>query len=161
MRSQNPWYLGLLIGLFCIASSYSAVALFHYYSYSCLTAHTPAKIEHFSVEVAPQFILRRLVKQFSGEDYVIRAAYSFSLKEKKYHQETLFSQQRHYNPWAAAEAIKVLAKQDFESWYDPYNPDHSTLQKYFPFKECVSALILWGLLFYFIWLGIYTRSSSI
>jgi hypothetical protein len=64
------------------------------------------------------------------------------------------------NRWGAQEAITQYAAKEWRVWFDHKDPDYSSLQKKFPLKECVSAIFLWGLLLYFLWLGFYVAKFN-
>lgn len=120
-----------------VALWFSGLALTELYTYSMLTAHTPAQSIQWSVVEA------------SEERYLLQGTYVFFVEDAQYSGATTL-QQRYRNAWAANQAIPEHASQQWKVWYSPTHLTHSALQKNFPFKECISALILWGIAVYFI-----------
>jgi hypothetical protein len=114
------------------------------YTYSVLTAHTKAQSVHWSVI------------ELSDERYVLQGNYIFRVEGGEHAGSTILDRLPYRNAWAANKAIPEHAEKQWEVWYSPKNLLYSSLQKNFPFKECVSAIILWGLLIYFIALKLYS-----
>lgn len=110
---------------------------------------------------APAENLKWGVAKLSEDQFVMKADYIFNAKDQQYSGTTLFKNDIYWNPWSAEDAIKVYAQKDWTVWYSSKNPQYSSLQKNFPFKECISVIILWVLLLYFFGLGYYvaTRKS--
>ncbi len=147
----NPFYLGLL-GVFAfMALWYSGKCVYYYYKYETLTAQThPAHID-WSVKTIPGKFY------FFEEEYQVQAHYAYAIQEKTYQGFTVLTDTKYLNPWGAEQKIAALSKEPVPLWYNPRRPYDSTLQKYFPLKECISTALLWGLLFYFVWLGMYVK----
>lgn len=112
------------------------MAAYKVYRYTRLQAHTPIENIEWSV------------KSLSDEQFMVEAHYLFQ-NEK---HDTLFNR-LYRNPWAAEQAIKQNQGEHWILWYDPYNFSNQTLDKSFPVKNVVSALILIGLLLYFVLFG--------
>lgn len=98
------------------------------------------------------------IEETSLGEFHIGANYSFKLGEKTYHNETIFNSPKFRNPASADDEIKHKPNH-FLAFYSPQNADFSSLQKEFPLKESVSALILLILIFYFAGLKIYTENK--
>lgn len=122
---------------------YTISAIYAYYSYSHLKAQT-------SLSALDWEIIHE-----SDEDFPVKAVYTFEFKDKSYPGSTTFTDIPYRNQWAAEQAIKDLSGRQWKVWFDPHNPHHSSLEKSFPFKEIISAIFLWGLILYFLWLGFY------
>lgn len=137
---KNPFYLSLLalVGLSALITSFFFLS--HYYSYYVLTKLVPVTMKEWKVV------------KLTDEHYKVNGSYFFLVGEKKYSGETIFDV-KYRNQWAAEQAIK--GKKSPKAWVQPGNESHSTLEKYFPLKEGLSALLLWGLTLYFVWLGMY------
>lgn len=123
-------------------------ALYLVYLYMSLNTEAPAENLQWSVE------------QLSEDQFVTKANYNFKVKDQPYSGETLFKGDVYWNPSAAEDALKVYAQKDWSVWYSSRNPRYSSLQKNFPFKECISALVLWILLLYFFGLGYYVATRK-
>lgn len=147
---KNPFYLTFIGILVLVVFVYSGIALYKYHRYYSLNAEAIATIKNWSV--LPK------VKEFAGwvyyENYQVKGDYSFESGNKTYEGSTIFNE-NYRNTWAAEQEIKKYEQQKWDVWYQLGNERHSTLQKYYPLKECVSAVVLWGLLLYFMWLGFY------
>lgn len=134
----------ILFGIFIlIALWFTSYALHDVYTYARLYAEAPATSVILSV------------KEVTDERYHLQARYTFTASNTMYSGETLLTSPPYRNGWAAKQAISEYKNHAWKVWYSPQNPQHSSLQKSFPFKECLSALILWGLLFYSIGLKKY------
>lgn len=140
---KNYVWQAFLIVVFAATLWYTIVAIYSYYSYSYLKATTnPTKIDWEIV-------------QESDEDYLTKALYHYDFKDKSYVGSTIFKHTPYRNHWAAEQAIKEFSSRQWTIWFDPFNPHKSSLEKNFPFKEVISAIFLWGLVLYFLWLGFY------
>lgn len=154
---KNSIFLGLL-ALFAIAAvSYSLVALYKYYNYSNLTKQAVASSVNWSVKVDKKMWPFNV---FLDDSYKIEANYAFKVEGKSFQGYTLFKE-NYLNSWAAEREIEKNQKKQWTVWYEKNNENHSTLQKNFPLKECVSAGVLWVLLLYFLWLGFYVATYRI
>ena len=122
---------------------YSAIALYSYYSHSHLEVQTPVSSMAWEIE------------EKSDESYLVKGIYHFEFKGNSYPGSTTMTDMIYRNQWAAEQAIKELSDKNWKVWFDPQDPGHSSLQKNFPYKECITAIFLWGLFFYFLWLGFY------
>jgi hypothetical protein len=140
---KNTTWLALLVTLSLIVLWYSGKFLYLYYDYTVLSARTPAVAMQWSVE------------PHTNEEYFLKADYVFKASDKEYKGESVLKDHGFWNNYAAQQAIGDYSKKKWGVWYNPRNPDHSSLQKNFPLKECVSAAIMWAIVFYFLWLGYY------
>lgn len=111
-------------------------AIFELRDYYCLQKHTSATILQWKVE------------EKGGKSF-IATRYSFELGERKYEGETRFKEPIFLNTLSAESEMKKWQSYTWAAWYDPDRPDHSSLQKLFPYKSSVYALIVLGVLGYF------------
>lgn len=142
MHKNTIWQAFIAV-IFATTLWYSIVAIYSYYSYV-----------HLKVQTSPSAMDWDIVEK-SDEDYVAQSIYRFEFKGKSYPGTTSFTDTPYRNQWAAEQAAREFSKKQWKIWFDPQNPHHSSLQKNFPLKECISALFLWGLVLYFLWLGFY------
>lgn len=140
---KNPFWIALLLLFALITAWFSLEALYRLYEYAILSKESAAKVNEWSIREA------------GPESYKLAADYSFSVNEQTFDGTTIFNDWNYRNPWGAQAVLKEREARAWTAWYNPSNPHHSSLQKRFPLKECVSAGILWGLLLYFLWLGFY------
>lgn len=142
MHKNFIWQAFLLI-VFLATLWYTVIATYRYYSYIRLTAKTtPASMQWDIQEV-------------SDEDYVLSANYGFKVGDQSFTGTTSWTKEPYRNHYAAEKAQEEFTAQNLVVWYDPSSPEHSSLQKELPLKECISAIFLWGLLLYFLWISFY------
>jgi len=122
---------------------FTGVATYRYYEYTDLNSHTTTS----SVEW--------LIKEHTEDNYTLEAYYQFKANNHLFKGVSHFADESHLNRWAAEQMIKSNSSHLWTVWYAQNNPDHSSLQKNFPIKECLSAIFLIGLFLYFLWLGFY------
>lgn len=144
MFPKNFVWLSLLI-LIIAASMWfvvrSGIELNHYMR---LSQTAPAQIESLS-----------LLKE--GEDnFAVVLDFSFDANHQKFFGKTALKK-KYPNQWAADKSLKDLQKQSWTVWYNPKNPNEATLEKIFPFKSSLSAIILLALFLYFLCLGLYVK----
>ena len=138
---KNKFWLGFLIFVILVTLGNVSLATYRYLSYRQLQAQAP--LLNFSTEI----------NEISDTYYFVEVNYTF-LVNGKTHSGNSFSTERHFlNHWAAEEEEKAFNARPPKVWYDPNNPEHSTLVKKFPLRDIGSSLALIGLLVYFLWLG--------
>ena len=123
-------------------------AIYLAYLYSSLNASTSIQEIKWTVE------------QLHEDRFVLKADYTFTVKDQQFSGETLFTNDVFWNPWTAQDALKVYDQKDWTVWYSGGNPQYSSLQKNFPLKECISAGVLWILMLYFFGLGYYVATRK-
>jgi len=134
-------FIAILILVTLLVLGYLGVAVYQIVHYNRLTAETQAENISWSV------------KAISDESYKPHAEYDFKVNNQTYHGGTTLSLASYRNAWAAEEAIKQIAPQYKTVWYDPSDPAFSSLEKYFPTKQLIYAIILAVILNYFAWGG--------
>lgn len=140
---RNPAWLTFLVLVTCTVGWFGFQAMWKVINYRQLDTHTTAEYIDWQV------------KALSEEVYALEGKYRYRVNELPYEGVTVFSDNLFRNAWAAEQVIPIYAKEETEVWYSHKNPQHSSLQKKFPLKECISAAFLAGLLGYFLWLGFY------
>jgi len=142
---KNVVWQAFLTLISAIALWYTIAALYSYYSYS-----------HLKIQIPASHVEWHIIEK-SEEHYLLEASYEIEFKTKFYAGSTRFADEPYRNQWAAEQAIKEYRGKKWKVWFDPQNPQYSSLQKNFPLKESVSAIFLWGLILYFLWLGFYVK----
>jgi hypothetical protein len=142
MHKNRVWQ-GFLAIVFISTLWYSGVAWYAYWHYTHLTASTTTSSVTEGIE------------EKSEEHYVLKASYQYKVQGQLYAGSFVFNDEPYRNRWSAEQAVHERSQKEWTVWFDPEDPYYSSLQKNFPFKECVSAIFLWGLLLYFLWLGFY------
>lgn len=140
---KNPVWLALLVLIGLATLWFSATAFYDLYGYFTLTEKVPSQTVRWSI------------KEESPEAFLVVADYTFVVNDQQYAGSTTFNDWPYRNPWGAQAALKERETQSWLVWYSPRNTDHSSLQKSFPIKKCITMGILWGLLIYFLWLDSY------
>jgi hypothetical protein len=115
---------------FCAKSGYGA------WNYLHLNALTSAQIEQWSVED-------------SGSYARIAASYSYEVEGKRYTGKTIFKEPEFLNRLSAENQLKSWEQHHYQAWYSSFFPGSSSLQKIFPYKSTVYALISVGVAIFF------------
>lgn len=134
---------GLLIAMLLVAIWFSVKSLYHFYEYLSLSDQTYAKSTQWSV------------REISDERYLLEADYQYDVSGATHKGHTLLDDPSFRNRWAAEQMIPQYSAKQWDVWYASKNPEYSTLQKGFSLKESISAMLLWGVLVYFVWLRYY------
>ncbi len=138
MHHNSYWNLFLIIiGL--IVMAYTGFTLMKVYQHSRLSRHTDPLSIKWSIH------------KLSDDNYLLQVDYAFDWKGKIY-SDIIPSVDQYLNLFAAREALERANHRSFPIWFDPANPQNSTLFKNFPVKYSIYTGILWLLFFYFIWL---------
>lgn len=142
MHNNFIWRAFLTLA-FLVAVWFTIVAIYRYHNYSSLQAQTLAS------EIQGQII------EESSESYTLTATYRYEVGHQIFTGTSLWNDTNYRNQWAAEQDLKEFSARKWKVWYDPHHPEYSSLQKKFPLKECISSIVLWGLLLYFLGLGFY------
>lgn len=136
----NLYWTGFLIIIGLIVIAYSGFTLVKIHHHSRLTQHTTPQTIQWSIH------------KLGEDDFTLQGHYEFSWDGKEYSGQE--SANEHYlNAWAARDILDSFNQETSQVWFDPSNPEYSTLFKNFPIKYTIYSVILWLLFFYFIWLG--------
>lgn len=114
---------------------FSATCAVDLWGYFRLRAHAPAHIERWEVEE-------------SSSKFFVVGHYTFSVAGKTY-QGNARVHPPFLNRLTAEEEAGTWHKYQWRCWYDPHKPTFSSLQKLFPYKKTVYALMTVGLTLYF------------
>ncbi|MCC5831623.1 MAG: DUF3592 domain-containing protein [Chlamydiales bacterium] len=141
MHKNAIWVAFLLIVMgfgiwFVVKAGYE---LIHYYQ---LSAQIPVKIEKWEV------------KEQEANKYIIEAFYAYEFEGKNYRNRGRVGS-TYPNPWAANRARDQFEEERWYAWINPQMPQNALLEKKFPYRAAVSAVVLLGLVIYFICLGLY------
>lgn len=143
MMHQNLIWKGLVVVLGIVALWFTCVVVYDLIYYLRLNRTTVPSVLTWSV------------KELNDEQFALQANYIIKIEGSIYPGTSQLQEIPFRNAWAAEKAIPDLEKREWIVWYSSSDPQHSTLQKYFPTKEFFSAILLWGLFAYFIGLGYY------
>jgi hypothetical protein len=147
MHLNGPWKI-LLIALTLVVVWFATIAFYQLYQYLRLSYYTkPSQIEWS-------------VKEITDELFHAEAHYEYSVNGKNYSGTTDFDNVAFRNGFAVEKALPEYKKKNWLVWYDSSNIEYSTLQKKFPIKECLSAILLVALLIYFYGLAYYIDKTK-
>ena len=99
------------------------------------------------------------IKRVKSDRYHLEASYRYRVAGKEY-RGNFKDKTRIRNRYAAEEMLRGYEERSWKLWYASQSPKRSTLQKSFPFKECLSAGLLLVVLIYFLGLGIYLAKQT-
>lgn len=139
---KNKFWLFLLSLIGISALWHTAIAGYKYSAYYRLDSESAPTSMSWSVE------------EQSSSAYFLKAFYEFSVDKKTYEGSTEFLNDTYLNSQTAKLGSEKMALLPWKVWYDKNNPNKSSLQKDFPFKQCIYAIILWGIFLYFVFLKI-------
>jgi hypothetical protein len=129
--------------LFLILGS---IALASLYTHFTLSMRTEAVVDHWKV-------IRK-----SSSSFPFRGSYHFEFQGKIYQGSSVLPPPYHLNRPSAERAMGPLQKKKWFVWFDPRKPSVSSLEKAFPTKKIVYALVALGVTLYF---GFVETSSRI
>lgn len=137
MPSMYKLWLGLLIVSGAIALWFSGIATVQVWQYARLNAQTPATVLSWGV------------RDLSSSRYAIEADYRYEVKGTSHRGKTVFKHPQFLNRYAAENHAKTMEGKRWHAWYVERNPAHSSLERKFPQKECLHALLTVGVFAYF------------
>lgn len=97
-----------------------------------------------------------------ADQYGIYADFSYEYEGKNYRSEG-FIKKSYPNLWAAKAAqqdLEKIQKSEWNVWINPNAPENAVFGRQFPYKATLSAVVLIGLVIYFICLGLYAGVRS-
>ncbi len=89
------------------------------------------------------------------------AHFDYTVNGKRFEQNEVFQGGLYRTPFAAELAIKEINISRPKVWYSPYDPSQATLEKFFPLKKLIYALIVLMLFIYGAWAGHYIVSERL
>ena len=119
------------------------------YGYVRVNQRTSATISEWSI------------KENSESEYLLCALYNYDYKGVKYSSSTVFRQPLFLNRPTAERAIVTLRTKPWTAWFDPSNPERSTLQRYFPFQEGIKLFLCIIVAIYFVVLRFTSRRNTV
>lgn len=137
--TQNFYKLWVVLLLISggIALWFSGIAAMGFWTFSRLDAKGSAKILHWEIQ------------QASASCFVIVADYCYEVKGKSYVGKTFFESPRFLNRFTAENYVKAIESKRWDAWYSKTSPHFSSLEKEFPQKQCLQALLTVGVFAYF------------
>jgi hypothetical protein len=144
---RNPVWLGFLGIIGIIALWFLLSASMDISAYRALSARAPTTVAQWSVE------------KLGRDRYCPSAVYNFMDNGQLYDGRTIMKYDLYRNEWAAQQRISRAKSEVWNVWFSPSNPEHSSLTREFPVQSIVSAVLMTGIFFYFLWLGFYVGKN--
>lgn len=120
-----------------IALWFSALAVMGILKFSLLNAQATAEIMQWKVQ------------EISSSRFAVEADYQFKVEDNVYHGKTKFDHPQFLNRFAAENYIANQDSKSWKTWYRDTNPARSDLEREFPQKSCLQALLTVGVFAYF------------
>jgi hypothetical protein len=136
-RNLYRLWVTLLVVSGVIALWFSEIAAVGMWKFFRFNAQVPAKVLNWQV------------KELSSSRFAVEAEYRFEVNGDSYSGKTIFKNPQFLNRFAAENYMKINGAKSRETWYRPGNPKHNTLEKEFPQKQCLQALLTLGVFIYF------------
>ena len=112
-------------------------------------------------QAAPAYIEKWVIEEGKGGKYVIGANYNFTTQGLSYKGHYKFSRLSYQNIYLAKDHLEKLKKKEWDVYFERKNPNISTLQHLFPFKQGVHLVLSLGILFYFFCLNLYIKRNNL
>lgn len=102
-------------------------------------------------ESAPAYVYKWKTVEVAPSQFGIKAAYTFRARGKTYSGKTFFSKPYHLNENSVKKQVDRFSREPWVVWYQPSHPKISSLEKVFPTKKIIYALMTLGVFFYFLY----------
>ena len=108
--------------------------------------------EYFSLnQITKAFVTDWKISEKDETSFALQVFYEFSLSGKdKIQSQMELAKPYFLNRPSAEKAVEEFSKQSWEVFYNDKNPNNNSLQKLFPFKDCIQTLLTLGIFVYFI-----------
>ena len=130
-------WVTLLVLSGAIALWFSGNALVGVWNYARLNAKTSAEVIHWQV------------RELSPSHFSLEADYQFTVQGVVYRGKTIFETPRFLNRYAAESYVITLDAKRWRMWYKQSDPTYSSMEREFPKKNCLQALLTVGVFAYF------------
>lgn len=144
---NKVWFLLVFISG-AIALWFCSLAIMGSWNYLRLAGKTTALVDTWEVQ------------EINSSRFQVLAHYSYQVLEKSYQGQTFFKEPSYHNRPSAEADIQKLKDFEWDVWFDPKHPEVSSLQRIFPFKDCIYGLLTLGVFIYFLILRYFTFSKS-
>jgi hypothetical protein len=133
--------LRLWVVLLCITGAISCwfvvLAMMKGWTYFRLDSQCVAQVEKWDI------------KMISSSNYSLHATYRYLVDGRPFTGDTLYFSLSFPNRYAAEIDLKERQSQAIHVWYQKKNPAFSSLQRRFPKKELLNAMLTTGVFVYF------------
>ncbi len=145
---KNVHYIGLLLLLsaFVLWWTYDAIYLtFRYYALSASTTVVITEVNTIKKD---------------EDDYRLEIEYLYIAGENSY-KKTQIMPSSYLNLFAVQKAIDELKNKNLPLYFNPRDPNQASLERVFPLKQCLYAIIMISILCYFIGLGYCIKKNRV
>ncbi len=140
---RNPVWLGFLTIIAIIAGWFINQAVVDVLDYQALSKQAPVEVTEWRVI------------EVNESHFIPEATYRFTVGKEIYEGATGFELRSFRNEMSCLEDLARLKEKEWTVWYDPEDPNHSALDKWFPLSSAISGGFMLAIFGYFIWLGRY------
>ncbi|MGC2594696.1 MAG: hypothetical protein WA347_00270 [Rhabdochlamydiaceae bacterium] len=137
MRNFYRLWVILLVISGGIALWFSGAAMPGMWKFFRLNAQVSAKVLNWQIQ------------ELSSSRFVLKADYQFDASGTTYFSHTIFERPQFLNRFAAENYMRANGSKAWEAWYRMGVPTCSSLEREFPKKQCLQALLTIGVFFYF------------
>lgn len=95
-------------------------------------------------------ILNWNVREISSSRFALEAEYQFEFDGSTYFGKTVFENPQFLNQFAAENYMQINGSKSWEAWFQSNHPNFSSLERDFPQKKCLQALLTLGVFLYFL-----------
>jgi hypothetical protein len=130
-------WVALLIVSGGIALWFSGIALSGFWKFTRLNTKTTATVFKWQV------------RHLSSSRFAIEAEYRYEINGNIYESKTIFESPLFLNRYTAENHVKFFESRRWQTWYSEGSPHLSSLEREFPEKQCLHALVTVGVFAYF------------
>lgn len=98
---------------------------------------------------APATLTQVEVCELSSSRFAVVAQFYYTVGQETCHGKTIFERPQFMNHFAAEHYAKLLSGKVWKAWYQPSHPCIASLERHFPQKACLHALLTLGVFIYF------------
>ncbi len=141
MTSISWIFVFIIAGSICFW--FSMKAGIHVYKYFKLNSKTTCSIDKWELN------------EDKSSKYTIIVYYSYEVSNQIFNDKYIFKQKLFLNSFAAKDQINYWKNKKWTVFYNSKNPNISSIEKAFPYKSCIYAIIAMSIFLYFIFLKFY------
>ncbi len=130
-------WLVLLVLSGGIALWFSGMALAGAWNFTRLNAQTPATVFKWDIQ------------DLSSSRFAIIGEYQYEVNGAAFTGKTVFESPQFLNRFAAENYVRLIQNEPWQAWYTESKPVFSSLEREFPQKQCLQALLTLGVFVYF------------
>lgn len=130
------WVTLLVLSATC-ALCFSSIAITGIWKYVFLSTKTVSEITKWQV------------REHSLSRFVLEADYRYTVQGVVYQGNTVFEAPQFLNRYSAENYITGLEATRWQVWYIESNPSYSSMEREFPKKKCLQAILTIGVFVYF------------